>query len=293
MRKFQILIALVTMLLWNYHGFGQTVQPDERGYIVKVGDRVEDFRLEFADGSSKLLSDFKAPVIVLNFFASWCVVCRQEIPHIENELWQPMKDQGLIVLGIDYKEKPEVAQNFAREMNISYPVVLDRQGKIFDRFARGGVTRNIVLDQNLHIIYLTRLFNPSEFEGMKKIVARKLGLNPDSTGMEKKEEIKMNEIFLKDDARIGKKILVQYQGKHAVHLEGRIKRKRWWRKLEIEISLFKEDIATTKYDKKTHTLRIGYRHYPGVRIQILPMTTLKVPRNVEQIIVYDVNDVKK
>lgn len=287
MYKAKFLFIFILLALWNVNCVGQEVQPDERGYIVKVGDKVDDFKLTLLNGTSKKLSEFKAPVIVLNFFASWCEVCRKEIPHIEKEVWQTMKDHGLIVLGVDYKEKPDTVRKFVEEIKITYPVALDGKGGIFDRFARGGVTRNIILDQNLNIIYLTRLFDLNEFEGMKNIIRQTLGLKQDSikTSLEEKT---MEQIFLKDMAETGKKVTLQYQGKHKVYLEGKILKKRWWRKLDIGISLFEEDIVSSKYDKKAKTLRIGYKHYDGIRIAILPMTTLKVPRDIEQILIYDV-----
>ncbi|UCE05923.1 MAG: TlpA family protein disulfide reductase [bacterium] len=287
MFKIQFLCVFVLIILGCVNSSGQEPQPDERGYIVKVGDKIDDFEVILLAGSSQKISEFKQPIIVLNFFASWCVVCRKEIPHIEKEVWQQFKDHGLIVLGVDYKEKPDTVQKFVDEMKISYPVALDENGEIFNRFARGGVTRNIVLDGNLNIIYLTRLFDLNEFEGMKNIIRQKLGSKPDSLKSIKKEEREMEQFFLRDMANTDKKILLQYQGKHKVHLEGRIKKKKW-RKLEIEVSLFKEDIVSSKYDKKTNTLRIGYQHYDGIRIAILPMTPFKVPISIEQVVIYDV-----
>ena len=69
-------------------------------------------------------------------------------------------------MGVDFKEKLGTVQKFVNEMNITYPVALDTAGTIFDRFARGGVTRNVVLDENLNIIFLTRFFNAEEFNAM-------------------------------------------------------------------------------------------------------------------------------
>jgi peroxiredoxin len=288
MFKVKSLFISILLILWNVNCVGQELQPDERGYIVKVGDKIDDFKVTLLNGTSKKLSEFKSTVIVLNFFASGCVVCQEEIPHIETEIWQAMKDNGLTVLGVDYKEKPDTVRKFVEEMKITYPVVLDEDGAIFTRFARGGVTRNIVLDQHLNIIYLTRLFDLNEFEGMKNTIRKTLGLKPDSVESMEKEGGAMEQIFLKDMANTGKNILLQYQGKHKVHLEGRIKKKRWWGKLEIEVSLFEEDIVSSKYDKTTKTLRIGYKHYDGIRIAILPMTPFKVPKDIEQVFIYDV-----
>jgi len=283
----KFLLVSILIVLWSMNCIAQEAQPDERGYIVKVGDKVDDFKVNLLDGASKKLSEFNAPVIVLNFVASWCKVCRKEIPHIEKEVWQRMRDQGLVVLGVNHKEKPDTVRRFVKAMNITYPVALDEKGEIFNRFARGGVTRNIVLDQNLKIICLTRLFDSNEFEGMKNIIHQTLGLKKESIEISLKEQV-MEPIFLKDLVETGKKVALQYQGKHKVHLEGRIARKKWWGKMEVGVSLFEEDIISSNYDNKTKTLRIGYRHYEGIRIAILPMTLFKVPNDIEQVIVYDV-----
>lgn len=286
MRQALLVIIGLVMMLEIRTSMAQQIQPDERGYIVKVGDQIEDLRLRMLDGSERKLSDFRASVIVLNFFASWCTVCRQEIPHIEKELWQPFQDKGLMILGVDYKERPDSVQHFVEQMGISYPVVLDEHGEIFNRFARGGVTRNVVLDKDRTIIFLTRLFDQNEFEAMKQKVRNTLNFPDESNSI--KEEPAMEKIYLKDLAGTNKKVLLQYQGKHPIHLEGRIIRKRWWGNLEIGVSLFEEDIVSRQYDKKTRTLRLGYRHYEGIRIAILPMTVLKVPNTIEQVVVYDV-----
>lgn len=278
---------IILVLFTNLTCTGQQVQPDKRGYIVKVGDQIEDFEVTLIDGTVKKISEFNAPVLMLNFFASWCVICRKEIPHIEQEVWQPLQTQGLIVLGVDYKEPVDTAKSFVEEMNITYPVALDEDGSIFDRFARGGVTRNVVLDQNLNIIFLTRLFDPHEFEAMKNTIQRQLGIAPDTLATMKPGENEMEEIYLIDLAETGKKINVDYQGKHQIHLEGKIKEQKR-KKLEIGISLFKEDIVRSKYDKKTKTLNIKYRHYDGIRIAILPMTPFKVPADIEKIVIQDV-----
>ncbi len=286
MKPILSIIIGIFLMLFIKSAVAQQVQPDERGYIVAVGDTIGDLQLRMLDGTEKKLSDFHASVVVLNFFASWCAVCRQEIPHIEREIWQPLRGQGLVVLGIDYMEKPDTAKKFIEQMKTTYPVVLDENGDIFNRFARGGVTRNIVLDHNRSIIFLTRLFDPKEFEAMKEKIRTTLNIisGVDST----KKELIMEQIYLKDLTGSGKKVLLHYQGKHPIHLEGRINRKRWWGKLEIGVSLFEDDIISHEYDKETRTLRIGYRHYDGVRIAILPMTVFKVPSTIEQVVIFDV-----
>ncbi len=274
--KFFVLLSI----LFSSFAHAQEVAPDSRGYIVKVGDSAPDLELLMLDGSIKKLSEFNSPVIVLNFFASWCGVCRKEIPHIEKEIWQPFKDKGVAIIGVNFKEKPDVAQKAKRETGMTYPVALDTAGKIFEQFARGGVTRNIVLDKNLKIIFLTRLFDTDEFEQMKSVIHKQLNI-------EKEEATKtMNKTLLVDFANTQKIISLEYNGEYKVYLEGKIfsaKKK----KLEIGISLFKEDIVSEKYDKNTRSLKIGYKHFDGVRIAVLPMTKFKIPADTEKIIIFD------
>ena len=81
------------------------VQADERGYIVKVGDQVPDFDLQMMDGTTLNIKELQGKVVMLQFTASWCSVCRKEMPHIESEIWQKLKDNPEFALyGIDLKE---------------------------------------------------------------------------------------------------------------------------------------------------------------------------------------------
>ena len=171
-------------------------------------------------------------------------------------------------------------------MGMTYPVALDTDGKIFKIFARGGVTRNIVLDKNLNIIFLTRLFDKEEFAQMRAVIKDKLEKEPN---MQIQRLYKGEEVIqakLQDLSGQNKEIFLEYEGSHKIHLEGKIfsgdKKK-----LEIGVSLFDDDIISNEYNKKTKCFRIGYRHYEGVRIAILPMKNFFVPKEVEKIVVFD------
>lgn len=149
----------------------------DNGYIVKVGDMAPDFIIKEAGGKSYKLSDLKGKVVMLQFTASWCGVCRTEMPFIESEIWKEKKDAGLAVIGIDRDEPVETVQKFAKEMKITYPLALDPGADIFGLFAlkESGVTRNVIIDRKGKIIFLTRLFDRAEFDSMKKILFAELG----------------------------------------------------------------------------------------------------------------------
>jgi peroxiredoxin len=113
---------------------------------------------------------------MLQFTASWCSVCREEMPFIESEIWQEKKDSGLVVIGIDLDEPLETVTKFKNDMKITYPLALDPGADIFGLYALkgAGVTRNVIIDRSGKIIFLTRLFDRKEFDKMKEVIFAEL-----------------------------------------------------------------------------------------------------------------------
>ena len=68
-----------------------THEPDSVGYIVRVGDIAPELEMELTDGQKVKLSDLRGKVVMLQFTASWCGVCRKEMPFIESDIWQKHK----------------------------------------------------------------------------------------------------------------------------------------------------------------------------------------------------------
>ena len=151
-------------------------KPNDRGYIVSVGDTAPDIVLEYTTGEKITLSDLREKVVVLQFTASWCSVCRLEMPHLENEVWQKFKDDSLVLIGIDRDEPLEVVKRFKKEMGVTYPIALDPGAEHFSKFAlkESGVTRNIVIDKDGKIAFLTRLFEEKEFKEMISMIEKLL-----------------------------------------------------------------------------------------------------------------------
>jgi peroxiredoxin len=169
-------IILTVIILSGSISFGQEKKVYENDYIVKVGDVAPDFIINEAGGKSYRLSDLRGKVVMLQFTASWCSVCRKEMPFIEKEIWNEKKDVGLIVIGIDRDEPVDKVLKFSKDMNITYPLALDPGADIFGLFAlkEGGVTRNVIIDRTGKIIFLTRLFDREEFDSMKKVIFSEL-----------------------------------------------------------------------------------------------------------------------
>jgi len=172
----QFLIFFLFLLIASFSIAQNSVTADDKGYIVKLGQMAPDFTINYLDGTTKKLSDFRGKIVMLQFTASWCSVCRKEMPHIESKIWQPYKDKGLILLGVDRREPKEKVEMFAKEMNITYPLVLDEESKIFELYAapNAGVTRNVIVGKDGKIIFMTRLFDEVEFAEMVTIIKNNL-----------------------------------------------------------------------------------------------------------------------
>ena len=107
---------------------------------------------------------------MLQFTASWCSVCRKEMPFIEKEIHQVLNsDDNFLLIGIDLKEDKATIEKFQKATGITYPIVLDTDGKIFELYAEAeaGVTRNVIIDKDGKVAFLTRLFDREEFDAMK------------------------------------------------------------------------------------------------------------------------------
>ena len=150
---------------------------DDRGYIVQVGDALPALNLTFTDGRQVTPDDLKGKVVLIQFTASWCGVCRKEMPHLEKEIWLKYKDHpDFFMVGIDLDEPLKKVISFGESVGITYPLALDPGGTIFYQFAarNSGVTRNILSDRDGNIIMLTRLFEEEEFNQMTAELAKQL-----------------------------------------------------------------------------------------------------------------------
>ena len=168
-------IILILMMGLSISGaIAQKEIPADYGYIVKIGQQIPDFSMELPNGKTVKMADLKGKVVMLQFTASWCGVCRKEMPHIEADIWNKYKDnKNFALYGIDLDEPKDVVEKFAKLIPVTYPLALDPKGGIFYQFAEkgAGVTRNVIVDKTGKIVFMTRLYKDEEFQEMKKVIA--------------------------------------------------------------------------------------------------------------------------
>ena len=141
----------------------------EHEYLVKAGDMAPDFTLKYTNGNEFTLSALRGKVVMLQFTASWCGICRGEMPHIESRIWQPHKDNAdFVLVGVDREEPREIVEEYTAKIGTTYPMLLDEKGDVFASYAlrKSGITRNVLIDRNGRIVKLTRRFVEPEFNDL-------------------------------------------------------------------------------------------------------------------------------
>lgn len=94
--------------------------------------RLPDFSLPLLEGSGTLeREELAGKVVVLNFWASWCKPCRQEIPLLQ-ETYERYRDRGVVVVGVNVDDSPRDARRFLRRFDVTYPVVVDASDELAD-----------------------------------------------------------------------------------------------------------------------------------------------------------------
>ena len=125
----------IVVVVLAFLGWGLLRRSESR---PGVGVSAPDFSLqlfdgyhnEFADGKVTL-SDLRGRVVVINFWASWCVECRVEAKELE-ETWKAYQDQGVVFIGVDFDDTEVKAVGYLKEFGITYPNGLDGRGHISD-----------------------------------------------------------------------------------------------------------------------------------------------------------------
>jgi len=118
------IVVLVVVLLGSVLAFGLTRDPTVRRPVV-IGQPAPEFAVRTLNGSRTVrLSDLRGQVVVLNFWSSWCAECAVEHPAL-SRAWQRYRDQGVVVLGMDFDDATAAARSFAGRLGIAYPLLTD------------------------------------------------------------------------------------------------------------------------------------------------------------------------
>ncbi|GIW08433.1 MAG: hypothetical protein KatS3mg060_3238 [Dehalococcoidia bacterium] len=128
-------------------------QPSSAAPVV--GGAAPEFSLPTLDGRTVSLASLKGKPVLLNFWATWCAPCREEMPLIQRAAAR-YASSGLTVLAIDVQEGEALVQPFVDEFGLTFPVLLDKNGEVVSRYRVRGIPTTVFIDRGgiIQSVYL-------------------------------------------------------------------------------------------------------------------------------------------
>ena len=176
-----VLVALVVAIIfWPVEasavgGNAPTAQQDiESTTLIHAGDMAPDFTVEMLDGSKVTLSELRGKVVLVNFWATWCPPCRQEMAHLQEGVIDHFAGKDLVVLPISRGEQREVVEKFITDNGYTFGVGLDPERAIYDQYASNFVPRTLIINKRGKVTYRVAGYDEQTAKAVNAAIAKAL-----------------------------------------------------------------------------------------------------------------------
>ena len=118
-----------------------------------------DFTLQSRDGGTVSLADLRGQVVMVNFWATWCGPCREEMPHLE-ALHQRYGALGFTLLGVNVEENSENAEAWLEEMPVSFPILFDPENRVSELYDVVAMPSTVLVDRQGNLRFSHHGYQP-------------------------------------------------------------------------------------------------------------------------------------
>ncbi|MCZ6854432.1 MAG: TlpA disulfide reductase family protein [Gammaproteobacteria bacterium] len=140
---------------------------------VGIRDEAPDFTLKSLEGKNLRLQEYRGQVVLINFWASWCGPCRQEMPLLDR-LHQRYQDTGFTVLGVNVEGEEKPAREIVDKTKVTFPVLIDKDQRVSDLYDLKAMPSTVVVDRDGVIRYIHLGYKPGDeskyVEVVKKLI---------------------------------------------------------------------------------------------------------------------------
>jgi peroxiredoxin len=119
------------------------------------------FSLDARGGTKISLAQYKGQVVMLNFWASWCGPCRQEMPLLEN-IYKKYSKMGFTLIGVNVEPDSKAAEGFLQQTPVSFPVIYDKDSTVSKAYDVSGMPSTVIIDRKGNIRVLHRGYKPGD-----------------------------------------------------------------------------------------------------------------------------------
>jgi len=143
---------------------------------VSEGQLLPDFELPTVDGRSYDFREIEANAYVITRFATWCPPCQAELRALEDLVWKPLREKGVAVIAVSSGEDPETVKQFVERHELTFPVLVDRDGDFARTVGGNSIPRLLILDRERRIVRLKVGYYGPEFVKTVEEVQKLAGL---------------------------------------------------------------------------------------------------------------------
>jgi peroxiredoxin len=140
---------------------------------ASVGDPAPDFSLPTLKDRTVSLGEFKGKVVLLNFWASWCAPCQEELPELQ-KIYHKFHDRGFELIGINVDKKRANAEKFAKRFALTFPVALDPEASTIEAYLGRAMPMSYLIDREGVVRQLFFGFNRKKLPGMETAIMEAL-----------------------------------------------------------------------------------------------------------------------
>jgi len=126
-----------------------------------AGGPAPAFTLSQLDGSQGALAQYKGQVVMVNFWATWCGPCQQEMPLLD-QMYKKYKPAGFTLLGVNVEPKSGDALAFLKATPVSFPILFDTQSKVSTLYEVSGMPSTVIVDRKGNVRYVHHGYKPGD-----------------------------------------------------------------------------------------------------------------------------------
>lgn len=168
-RKFALAITGLCLLAVAACGSGkgdEDLPTPAETTLTRVGQTAPDFTLPDLDGKEFTLSGHEGKIVLINWFATWCPPCRQEMPALRDRIWKKFAGPDFELVSIAREEKPEVVAPFRQKYNAQWRFLVDTERTAYARYAEAYIPRNHLIGRDGRILFQADGFEPEDFDAL-------------------------------------------------------------------------------------------------------------------------------